>query len=134
MQQGRQINPELGIRKAHKKDPEEASEMVHEREVPVCVPVNPHVQKGGHLAKRYVSVDLTALTPAQFCLLLNNCLLMKTEEVEWILVKSVGRKGLLGSKGIIPECLPSMHTTLGSTPVHASKTTAKISLESEDPD
>lgn len=100
MQQGRQISPELGIRKAHKKDPEEASEMVQEREVPVCVPVNPHVQKGGNLAKRCVSVDLTALTPAQFCLLLNNCLLMKTEEVEWIIVKSVGRKGLLGSKGI----------------------------------
>lgn len=54
--------------------------MVHEREVPVCVPVNPHVQKGGNLANRYVSVDLAALTPAKFCLLLNNCLLMKSEE------------------------------------------------------
>lgn len=91
----------MGSRKAHKKDPEETSEMVHEREVPVCIPVNPHVQKGGsNLAKRCVSVDLTALIPAQFCLLLNNCLLMKTEEVGWILVKSVGRNGLLGNKGI----------------------------------
>lgn len=72
--------------------------MVHEREVPVCIPVNLHVQKGGNLAKRCVSVDLTALTPAQ--LFIDEDRNSKDKSVGWILVKSVGRQGLLRNKGI----------------------------------